>query len=84
MIVQTKFKLEEDGWTLVRTISDRGMMIQQDGTDELFAEAIDPDFTARTYTETDIPVESDMEPITDESATATDYINALVQLGVEI
>lgn len=59
MIVQTKFKLEEDGWTLVRTYSSRGMKVQQDGTGELYAEAIDPEFVGRTYTETDIPIEED-------------------------
>lgn len=58
-ILQTKFKLSEDGWTLVRTISDRGMMVRQDETGELYAEAVDPEFTNRTYTETDIPVEKD-------------------------
>ena len=56
-ILQTKFKLSEDGWTLVRTISDRGMMVRQDETGELYAEAVDPEFTNRTYTETDIPVD---------------------------
>ena len=56
-ILQTKFKLSEDGWTLVRTISDRGMMVRQDETGELYAEAVDPEFTNRTYTETDIPGE---------------------------
>ena len=61
MILQTKFKLEEDGWTLVRTISTKGMKIRQDETGELYDEAIDPDFTNRTYTETDIPVEKPVE-----------------------
>lgn len=59
MIVQTVFRLEEDGWDLVRTYSSRGMKIRQDETGELYAEAIDPQFTHRTYTETDIPIDQD-------------------------
>ena len=59
MIVQTTFRLEEDGWDLVRTYSSRGMKIRQDETGELYAEAIDPLFTHRTYTETDIPIDTE-------------------------
>ena len=61
MIVQTKFQLEEDGWVLVRTYSSRGMKIMQDGTGEIYNEAIDPEFTGRTYTETDILIDDDIE-----------------------
>ena len=61
MIIQTKFQLEEDGWVLVRTYSSRGMKIMQDGTGEIYNEAIDPEFTGRTYTETDIPIDDDTE-----------------------
>lgn len=68
MIVQTKFKLEEDGWELVRTYSSRGMMVRQDETGELYAEAIDPAFVGRTYTETDIPIEKED---TDHDGTGT-------------
>ena len=56
MIIQTKFKLEEDGWELVRSYSSRGMMIRQDGTGELYQEAVDPVVVGRTYTETNIPI----------------------------
>ena len=59
MIVQAKFKLEEDGWELVRTYSSKGVKIRQDGTVELYDETVDPAFAHRTYTETDIPVEQD-------------------------
>ena len=61
MIIQTKFQLEEDGWVLVRTYSSRGMKIMQDGTGEIYNEAIDPEFTGRTYIETDIPIDDDTE-----------------------
>ena len=59
MIVQTRFRLEEDGWELVRTYSSRGMMIRQDESGELYSEAVDPAFAGRTYTETDIPAEEE-------------------------
>lgn len=59
MILQEKFKLDEDGWTLVKTWSDRGVLIKQIGTGDLYAEATDPDFTNREYEETDIPIEKE-------------------------
>jgi len=37
------------------------MKIMQDGTGEIYNEAIDPEFTGRTYTETDIPIDDDVE-----------------------
>ena len=61
MIVQTRFRFEPDGWEFVRTYSSLGMYVRQDETDELYAEAIDPVFTNRTYTETDIPIEDDSD-----------------------
>lgn len=42
---------------LVRTYSDAGMKIKQDGTDIIYDEAIDPADMHRTYTETDEPIE---------------------------
>lgn len=61
MIVQTRFRLSEDGWELVRSYSDRGMLIRQEGTEELYEEAVDPVKAGRTYTETDIPIEEKSE-----------------------
>lgn len=46
---------------LVRTYSDAGMMITQDGTGDMYMEAIDPDYMNRTYTESDIPAEAEEE-----------------------
>lgn len=46
---------------LVRTYSDIGMMIRQDETGDIYAEAIDPVYMNRTYTETDIPIETEEE-----------------------
>ena len=50
---------EPDGWVFIKTYSDAGRLIRQDGTDALYTEAIDPEFAHRTYTETDIPAEED-------------------------
>ena len=61
MIVQERFQLEENGWVFVKTYSDSGMKISQDETGALYDEAIDPEFTNRTYTETDIPIENEEE-----------------------
>lgn len=59
-----------NGKKFVRTYSDNGCMIERDGV--LYAEAVDPAETGRTYTETDEPVEtmSEME----EKAMAYDII----------
>lgn len=51
----------EDSADLVRTYSDLGMMIRQDETGYLYADAVDPDYMNRTYTETDIPIDSEEE-----------------------
>lgn len=52
MIIQ-----EQIGNDLVKTYSDKGMMIRKIGTDELYSEAIDPQKFNRKYEETDIPIE---------------------------
>ena len=39
--------------TFVRTYSDANMMIKQDGTGAVYAEAYDPGGSGRTYTETE-------------------------------
>lgn len=59
MLRQERFQLEEDGWVLVKTYSDAGMMVRQDETGDLYAEAVDPEQAGRTYTETDIPIDDD-------------------------
>lgn len=65
MIVTEFYKTREDGVRLVRTYSDRGMMIEQVGTGARYAEAIDPENIGREYIETnempdavDIPAET--------------------------
>jgi hypothetical protein len=61
MIIQSRFKFEEDGWELVRTYSSRGVKIHKIGTDKIYSEAIDPVFMNVVYEETDIPIDNDEE-----------------------
>ena len=53
-------KTEEYREGLVRTYSDAGYKIRQDGTGIVYDEAIDPAGSGRTYTETDQPVDDDV------------------------
>ncbi len=47
---------------LVKTYSDKGMLIRGGFPEGLYAEAIDPISAGRTYEETDIPIEEDEDP----------------------
>lgn len=71
MIITTYHSTRADGVILNRTRSDSGMLIRQDGTDTLYAEAIDPADAGRTYTETD-------EPIPDEDVTAEEALEIIL------
>ena len=62
-----------NGRTLVRTYSDANMMIKQDGTGAVYAEAYDPAGSGRTYTETEESIETDI-PDTEDKAKAYDII----------
>ena len=55
MIIQVQ--IEND---LVKTYSDKGVMIRKKGTDEIYSEAIDPKKFNREYEETDIPIEQEV------------------------
>ena len=61
-MIQTEIYGEVEGMTLIRTWDDAGNYIRQDGTGVLYAEPIDPDFMNRSYTETDLPIETFDEP----------------------
>ena len=67
MIVTETFDFE--GRTLVKTYSNAGVLIRKKGTDEIYAEAVDPEGTGREYVETDIPIEPS-EDFTDADALA--------------
>lgn len=55
-MIQTE-TIHINGRTLVRTYSDASLMIRQDGTGAVYAEAVDPVGSGRTYSETDTPIE---------------------------
>ena len=59
MIVQETFYIGERQFT--RTYSDRGMLIHGGSPEADYPEACDPSEYGRTYTETNIPIESDGE-----------------------
>ena len=65
MIVQERI----EGTDLVRTYSDRGVLIHGGYPEADYADAVDPVDAHRTYIETDIPIEPD-EEVTDSEALA--------------
>lgn len=77
-MIKTDFYTErKDGVKLYRTYSDKDMMIQKDGTEEIYSEAIDVENSGYTYSETDIPIEGEQELVDDEQAqkaAAFDYL----------
>lgn len=74
-MIQTEFYMErKDGVKLYRTYSDRNMMIQKDGTEEIYSEAIDVEDSGYSYTETDIPIEGDTDTEQAQKAEAFDYL----------
>ena len=54
---------------LVRTYSDAGLRIRQEGTGVVYDEAVDPVGSGRTYSETNEPIE--------DAATAEDLLAIL-------
>ena len=78
-MMQTKFfETRLDGVNLYRTYSDNNMMIQKDGTEEIYSEAIDVENSGFSYTETDIPIEGETGDLTVE-----DTLEMLNELGVD-
>lgn len=79
-MIKIDFYIErKDGVKLYRTYSDRNMMIQKNGTEELYGEAIDVENSGFTYTETDIPIEGDTDEL-----TVDDTLAMLNELGVDV
>ena len=63
-----------NGKVFVRTYSDAGYQIRQDGTGAVYDEAVDPAEIGRTYTETDTPIERHISDETEEKARAYDIL----------
>ena len=67
-----------NGRTFIRTYSDSGYMIKQDGTGAVYSEAYDPADSGRTYTETDEIIESETD--TEDYKTAFEILTG----GIEV
>ena len=61
MIKKEYYKTLEDGTVLIRTYSDGGHYLIQDGTGIEYLEAVDPEHMNRTYTESERVVEERAE-----------------------
>ena len=72
-MIQTEI-IENNGRKLMRTFSDTGHMIRQDGTGVVYSEAIDPAESGRTYTETD-------EKVPDRELTAEEALEIITGGG---
>ena len=66
MIKTEYYMTRSDGVVLVRAYSDARKMIRKVGTDEVYAEAIDPEGSGRTYEETDKEIENETENLPQE------------------
>lgn len=61
MIKVEFYRTREDGVNLYRTYSDENFMIRKVGTDEIYGEAIDVEYSGYTYEETEMPIEEETE-----------------------
>lgn len=77
MIITTFYETRFDGVDLYRSYSDHNMMIQKDGTEQMYDEAIDVADSCYTYTETDTPIEREKD------LTIQDTLTMLGELGVD-
>lgn len=60
MVIPKKFyETRKDGVNLYRSYSDKNLLIQKVGTNEIYAEAIDVESAKFTYIETKIPIEKE-------------------------
>lgn len=67
-----------NGRTFIRTYSDSGYMIKQDGTGAVYSEAYDPVGSGRTYTETEELIEGETD--TEDYKTAFEILTG----GIEV
>lgn len=61
MIIKENIKINNKKF--IKQHSDKEVMIQKVGTEEIYSEAIDPIEFEREYIETDIPIEESEEEI---------------------
>lgn len=72
MIVTEQLTINDKPFT--KNYSDSGYYIERDGV--RYSEAIDPSELGRTYTETDVPIETEAE------LTVADALELLGEMGV--
>ena len=70
MIVKEFYKTREDGVNLYRYYSDQGFYLLQNETGVEYSEAVDVESSKYTYSETDKPIETP-----DNEVTEADYRN---------
>lgn len=63
MIVTETFKTLANGTILIKTYSNKGMYIIQNGTGTKYPEAIDPINMNRTYTESSEKIEDELKTL---------------------
>lgn len=61
MIITEFYREREDGVRLMRTYSDKNVYIHGGFPESDYQESIDPEYLHRTFTETDIPIETEDE-----------------------
>ena len=66
-----------NGMKLQRTWSDAGFLIERNGAQ--YSEAVDPIDSGRTYTETEVPMETDPMTETEEKAIAYDILTGVAE-----
>lgn len=64
-----------NGRQLQRTWSDAGFLIERNGAQ--YSEAVDPIDSGRTYTETEVPMETEPMTETEEKAMAYDILTGV-------
>ncbi len=77
MIIREFYETRTDGIDLYRSYSDQSVYIRKDGTEEVYADAIDIDGAPFVYVETDVPIGNEYGEATEE-----DYRHALEEMGV--
>lgn len=77
MIQTERCGTRKDGVTLFRTFSDAALMIRKDGTELIYAEAVDVENSGFAYIETEIRLRDTEEP------SLEDTLAMLNELGVD-
>jgi hypothetical protein len=69
MIIKEFYKTRNDGVNLYKTYSDKDVLIRKVGTEEVYSEAIDIETATFVYEETNTPIETNKNEITESEET---------------